>query len=219
MRRRLGGGGACATSVENRAGESASPGSNGKRAPRVALGVGLAIALSSWGGVVEARPQANAGLTLGVAQVGHRDDLLGATHFSLGGRADVLFFRERNADAGFGPYAEMLTTTFSDVQLGGGVSALLPIHEYLPLVASAGGYARHAGPYGWEPGLATAVFWGSRSYNFHAAYGLAAGLLLEGRYGLGESKETAIILGAQLDLAVFALPFLIGYEAIRPRPR
>lgn len=175
------------------------------------------MALSTWGGRAEARPQANGGLTLGVAQVGSRDDVVGATHFSLGGRADVLFFRERNSDAGLGPYVELLTTTFSDLQLGAGVSALLPIHDYLPLVVSAGGYARNAEPYGWEPGVATSLFWGSRSYNFHAAYGLAAGLFLEGRYGLGDSKETAIIFGAQIDLAVLALPILFGYEAIRPR--
>lgn len=184
---------------------------------RAALGACLGCAFFLGGGDAEARPQANAALTLGVSEVGNRDDLFGATHFSLGGRGDVLFFRERNADAGLGPYVELLTTSFSDVQLGAGASALLPVHDYLPLVVSAGGYARHTGPHGWEPGVASSLFWGSRSYNFHGSYGLAAGLLLEGRFGLGESKETALILGAQVDLAVFALPFLIGYEAIRGR--
>lgn len=216
MRGRLGGGGAFGSSKRARP-RRASVGGGCKDAFRAALGASLGVALCLWGGQAEARPQANAGLTLGVAEVGNRGDWLGGTHFSLGGRADVLFFRERNADAGVGPYVELLTTTFSDLQVGAGASVLVPVHDYLPIVLSGGGYARHTGAHGWEPGIATSLFWGSRSYNFHASYSLAAGLLVEGRYGLGESRETAIILGAQVDLAVFALPFLIGYEAIRPR--
>lgn len=179
------------------------------------MGLSLAVLASSTG--AQARPQANAGLTLGLAEVGHRDDVLGGAHFSLGARGDVLLFRERNADAGVGPYLEVLTTTFRDLQVGGGASVLLPVHDYLPIVVSAGGYARDTKAFGWEPGVGASLFWGSRSYNYHSSYGLAAGLLLEGRYGLGASRETSIMLGAQLDFAVLAMPFLIAYEAIRPR--
>lgn len=164
----------------------------------------------------EARPQANVGLTLGVAEVGHRDDPFGKLHFSMGGRGDVLFFRERNADWGVGPYAEVLTTSFDDLQLGAGLSALVPVHDYLPIVVSGGAYGRHS-DFGWEPGVAASVFWGTRSYNYHASYGLTAGLLLQGRYGLGDSRETAVILAGQVDLALIGLPFLLAYEAIRPR--
>lgn len=163
-----------------------------------------------------ARPQANAGLTLGVAELGDRDQPFGKIRFSLGGRADVLFLRERNADWGIGPYAEVLTTSFDDLQLGGGVSALVPIHDFLPIVVSGGAYGRHA-ELGWEPGISASVFWGSRSYNYHASYGLAAGVMLQGRYGLGDSRETALILAGQVDLALIGLPFLLAYEAIRPR--
>src|SRR5690606_10854242 len=83
-----------------------------------------------------ARPQANVGLTLGAAEVGTRDAPFGRLAFTLGGRGDVLFFRERNADWGFGPYAEVLTPSFDDLQLGAGASALVPVHDYLPLVVS-----------------------------------------------------------------------------------
>lgn len=163
-----------------------------------------------------ARPQANVGLTLGAAELGHRGDPFEKLRFTLGGRADVLFLRERNADWGFGPYGEVLTTSFDDLQLGAGLSTLVPVHDYLPIVVSGGAYGRH-GELGWEPGVSASLFWGSRSYNYHASYGLAAGLLLQGRYGLGDSRETALILAGQVDLALIGLPFLLAYEAIRPR--
>lgn len=174
----------------------------------------MGLGLFAWAQQVEARPQASAGVSLGAAAVGDRDDPFAAFGFSMGARGDVLFFRERNAHAGFGPYGELLTTNFRDLQLGAGVSGLLPVHDYLPLVLSVGGYARNSQDFGWEPGLATSIFWGTRSYNFHSSYGMSAGLRLDGRVGLGESRETAIILGAQIDLMVLALPLVIAYEAI-----
>lgn len=186
-----------------------------RRASGAFVAIGLGLGSFTWNLPAQARPQANAGLTLGVAEVGDRSDLFGSTRFTLGARGDVLFLRERNADWGLGPYAELLTTTFHDLQIGGGASALLPIHDYLPLVIFGGGYARNTERFGWEPGLAASIFWGSRSYNYHASYGLAAGLLLQGRYGLGDSRETAIILGAQVDLALVSLPFVLAYNAIR----
>lgn len=162
-----------------------------------------------------AHPQANAALTVGLAENGTRDDWFGGSHFSTGARGDVLFLRERDLDFGLGPYVEGLTTTFHDVQLGGGVTALLPVHEYLPIVLSAGPYARHTSTFGWEPGVAASLFWGSRGYNFHSVYGLSGGLLVEARHGLGDSHETSIIVGAQLDLMFVAMPFLFAYDALR----
>lgn len=182
---------------------------------RLWLGAALILLVTARGDEAAAHPQANASLTLGVAEVGDRGEPFGKTGFSLGGRADVLFLREANTDFALGPYAELLTTTFDDLQVGGGASVLIPVHEYLPLVASAGAYARHSGGWGWEPGVSASLFWGSRSHNFHSVYGMAGGLLIQGRYGLGESKETALIVGAQVDLMVLGLPFLIAYEAIR----
>lgn len=181
---------------------------------RVWLGAALVLLGAGSAKEADAHPQANASLTLGVVEVGQRSEPFDKTRFSLGGRADILFLREANTDFAVGPYAELLTATFDDLQVGGGASVLLPVHDYLPLVLSAGGYARHTSSFGWEPGAAAALFWGSRSHNFHSVYGMVGGLLIQGRYGLGESKETAIIVGAQVDLMVLGLPFLIAYEAL-----
>ena len=59
------------------------------------------------------------------------------------------------------------------------------------------------------------LFWGTRSYNFHSNYGLSAGLLGEFRYGLGDSRETSIVIAAQIDVVAISLPFLFLINAIR----
>ena len=79
---------------------------------------------------------------------------------------------------------------------------------------SGGAFARSAG-FGLEPGVATTLFWGSRSYNYHSTYGLALGLFAQGRYGFGDGRQGDAVLGVQLDLAYVALPFLLAYEALR----
>lgn len=162
-----------------------------------------------------ATPQGTAALTLGAAGTGENRAIWDKTVFHLGFRGDLLLGRAKNTDFGIGPYAEMGTFGFNDFQIGGGVSALFPIIDPLPLVLSFGGYGRASNDWGVEPGLTGQLFWGSRSFNYHASYVMTAGLLTELRYGLGSSKETAILLGAQLDLAAMSLPFIFLAEAIR----
>lgn len=171
----------------------------------------LGLALSS---PARAEPQGTAALTVGVAGTGVDNAVWQVTKLHLGLRGDMLFGRSGGHDFGIGPYAELGTLGFSDVQLGAGASVLLPVSDILPIVVSGGGYGR-LGPAGLEPGVAAELFWGSRSYNFSASYVMAAGLLLEARYGLGSSHETALILGAQLDLAAMSLPFVLLANAIR----
>lgn len=164
----------------------------------------------------EADPQFSAGLTLGVAANGDRFQFWSSTAFAAGVRGDLLWARTRDADIGIGPYAEVLTTTgFDDFQAGGGLSLLIPASSYLPLVFSAGGYASRSSPLGWEPGLATNIFFGSHGYNYHSAYALAAGVFVDGRYTLGDSRQVSLIVGARIDWELIALPFLLAYEAIR----
>lgn len=154
-------------------------------------------------------------MTLGLARLGTRESPWEATRFTGGLRGDVLFLRERDLDWGVGPYVELATfDSFHDAQVGGGASVLAPVHPYLPIVLSAGAYERHADPWGWEPGVAASLFWGTRGFNYHAPYSLTAGLLLQARRGLGDSHETAFSAGAQLDLAFLALPLVYAYEAV-----
>jgi hypothetical protein len=126
----------------------------------------------------------------------------------------VLFGRARNRDWGIGPYAEAFTN-WGDFQAGGGVSVLAPVHAYLPVVLSAGPYARKAPDLSWEPGVSAELFWGSRSFNFSSSYVMAGGLVLQARQGLGASGERSVVLGAHVDAGVLALPFVLLYEAIR----
>jgi hypothetical protein len=163
-----------------------------------------------------ADPQGTVGLTVGAAGVGLDRAVWDTTVFHLGARGDVLFGRDGNDDFGVGPYAEVLTHAFDEMQVGGGVSALVPVIEALPLVLSAGMYGRQGNEgFGLEPGAAGALFWGTRSYNYHGGYGMAAGLLLEGRWGLGSSRETSIVIGAQLDLYVLSLPVVLLINAVQ----
>jgi hypothetical protein len=167
----------------------------------------LLIARPSW-----AEPQVNVGVRAGVAGVGN-SAWWSSTRFHVGAHGDVLFGRQCNASFGAGPYAEVLTN-WGDLQTGGGASLLLPIHSYLPLVVSAGGYARNAKGLGWEPGATAEIFWGARSYNYTSTYVMAGGLVLQARQGFGDSKERSVVIAVHLDGEVLALPFVLLYEAI-----
>jgi hypothetical protein len=173
-----------------------------------------ALALSS---PAFADPQWNAGLVTGVCGTGTRDALWQDTCWFNGARGDVMLGRSRGSDFGIGPYLDVTTAGFSDLRLGGGVTGVIPWSTWFPLVLSAGGYARSADE-GWEPGLAAWAFLGSRSYNYHSSYVMAGGLIAGLHYGLGDSRETAIVIGAQIDGLLLVLPFLFAYEAIRGRP-
>jgi len=162
-----------------------------------------------------AEPQGTVGLTIGAAGRALEHRYWDQTVFHLGLRGDVLFGRSKVTDFGAGPYLEVATHAFDEVQLGGGISTLLPITQALPLVLSAGAYGRYAPLQGLEPGVSGALFFGSRSYNYHANYVMAAGLLAQFRYGLGASGETSIVIGAQLDLVALSLPFQLLINAIR----
>ena len=162
-----------------------------------------------------AEPQGNAGLTLGVAGVGSSGAFYDHAEFHLGARGDVMFGRSRNNDFGIGPYAEVGTFAFNQFQFGGGATVLLPIHETLPIVASIGAFGRHDDTFGAEAGVSGALFWGTRSYNFHANYVMAAGLLVNYRVAFGDSKESMLLIGTQFDAAVIALPFAMLLNLIR----
>jgi hypothetical protein len=175
--------------------------------------VGSALAVQT---SARADPQGNASLTIGLAGRGYHRRLWDKNEFHLGLRGDVLFGRESTHHFGVGPYAEALTDGFDEIQAGFGASFLIPIIDSLPIVVSAGPYGRLGpGGYGVEPGLATSLFWGSRSYNFNANYVMAFGLLTQFRYGFGPSEETTFIVGLQADLAFLALPAVYIVDAIR----
>ena len=156
----------------------------------------------------------NASALTGVCGTGVDREYWQHTCWFNGLRADVLFGRSRNLDFGVGPFADVTTAGFDDVRFGSGASALLPVHPFLPLVLSAGGYARKSA-LGWEPGVEGFVFFGSRSYNFHSSYGIAAGVIGGLQLGLGDSRESAIVIALQLDGQILLLPFVAAYQLLR----
>jgi hypothetical protein len=183
---------------------------------RWTLAAALAGLIICTAGVARADPQVSVGLTLGAAGEAYDRQWWKRTAFHLGLHGDVLFGRHANSDFGIGPYAEVLTHAFDSIQFGGGVSGLLPVLDTFPIVLSAGAYGRKGSDkYRVEPGVVGELFWGARSYNFHSKYGLSGGLLAQLRYGLGPSRETAIVIAAQVDVGLLVLPIMFLITAAR----
>ena len=115
---------------------------------------------------------------------------------------------------GIGPYLELASEAFESFEAGGGLDWLIPASESFPFILSAGMEARHTAWTGWEPGVTSALFFGSRGYNFHSVYGLTGGIFVELRRSLGDSRDTDLIGGVELDLSFLAFPFLLIYGAL-----
>jgi hypothetical protein len=162
-----------------------------------------------------ADPQASLGLTVG----GVIENAVGPTAprgaFHLGARASILFLRDRGRDMALGPYVDAATAGFRSADLGGGVEWLLPVRDDLPIVLSAGSFARQGGERSWTPGAEGTVFFGSRSYNFHSWYGLAAGVFAQSRWIPSSPASVDVVLGVQIDAEIIALPFVFLFEALR----
>jgi hypothetical protein len=141
----------------------------------------------------------------------------GATQgaFHVGGRGDMLFFRNRGGDMAFGPYVDAATASFHHLDLGGGIEWLAPlVKDELPFVLSAGPFWRNGDGHSWSPGVEATVFFGSRSYNFHSWYGLAAGAFAQTRWLPRSPSTLDLVLGIQIDAELLLLPALFVYEAL-----
>jgi hypothetical protein len=169
------------------------------------------VAVTLIGAPALARPQITSGLTTGIATTDLRTNGPRLA-YHLGGRFEMLFLRESPHDMGLGPYLDVASEAFDTFESGGGLSWLVPI-DATAFVFSVGAFARTSS-FGWEPGAAATIFWGSRSYNYHSTYTLGVGLFAQGRYGFGDGRQADAIAGVQIDLEYLALPFLFAYEAI-----
>jgi hypothetical protein len=185
-----------------------------RRADAAACGVAVVVG-AIWAPDATAEPQASVGLTIG----GVVQDVVGPSAasgaFHLGGRASVLLLRDRGADMAVGPYVDVATASFHDLDLGGGAEWLVPVRDDTPLVLSAGAFSRHGEGRSWSPGMEGTVFFGSRSYNFHSWYGLAAGVFAQSRWIPSSPSTLDLVFGVQIDGELLVLPALLLYEAIR----
>lgn len=157
-----------------------------------------------------ATPQVDAGVTPAVcARARPSPEDFG---FCAGARGDLWLLRERDADWGLGPYAELWTVQFDDLHLGGGIAVVAPVWPAVPFVLSVGpafDASRRV-----AEGTAT-LFWGLSSYNFHSPYALADGVFLKVDRSLASTPTTRVSVGVRVDTLWLALPFVIAYEAAR----
>jgi hypothetical protein len=181
----------------------------------VRLHAGLvAVACTALAGRAEARPQYSMSGQIGVVGRGDGDRAWSRTRLDLGVRAEALFGRSNARDFGLGPYAEARTASFAHGDYGGGLVALLPVDMTFPLWCGVGAFGRREEG-AWAPGGNAFVGWGSRSFNHHADYGMAYGLLVDARVVRGDRPGFDLIVAATIDLQAVALPFVIAFEAIR----
>jgi hypothetical protein len=136
--------------------------------------------------------------------------------FHLGAWADAIFLRQRSSDMGLGAYVHFDTTAFDTLSFGGGATWLVPLGS--PVLSLSAGALGRSSSRGLEPALSTTLFFGSKSYNFHSLYGLTAGLFAQMRYGIGKSDQAELLFGAQIDLAILALPFIYVVESFKTHP-
>ena len=178
----------------------------------------LALPAALWASDGTGAPQASLGMTLGGVL---EDATSGAPHGGVhwGGRADVLFLRSRGTDMALGPYADVATSSFHDADVGGGVEWLIPVRDDLPFVLSAGALARSGEGLSWAPGLEGTLFWGSRSFNYHSWYGLAAGLFAQARYVPGSPERTDFVFGLQIDGELLLMPPMLILGLMKWQPQ
>ena len=125
--------------------------------------------------------------------------------------ADLLFARERNADWGVGVHAEVSTAGFWDARYGGGPALLVPVASDFPLIVSLGAYGHELE----SVALGGSLFFGSRSYNFHSTYNLAAGLFVAAYRDLGDDPASLVAIGIELDAFLIAAPFVLLASELR----
>lgn len=171
--------------------------------------LGAALALVS--GAVRAEPQWNTGVVPALCTIGSHGDLWGQLAFCGELRSDLLFGRSRTSDFGLGPYVSLGTAAFDDLRAAGGMSALIPVVEDFPIVASAGALVTSTGQVGFD----TSLFYGVRSYNFHSSYNIGLGVLIGAEHTFGSGGDTIWSLGVQIDGLVVALPFIFGWGALQ----
>jgi hypothetical protein len=175
---------------------------------RSLLLVGLAVTVPR---AADAAPQWGTGIVAGVAGTGD-DFRWSRTKFYGALRGEALFGGPGGVRVG--PAIELGTAGFSDGRFGGGATVLLPLGEILALGVTPVAYAR-LGNGEATAGVSGRVFWGVHPANRVGDYALAGGLLVGVDRDVGASRSSALIVGAQVDGLVLALPAILLFEWLR----
>jgi hypothetical protein len=121
-------------------------------------------------------------------------------------RGDALFFRTSRHALGFGPSIEVGTAGFSDARFLGSAELLAPLGEFLA-VSVAPGVTVRTSNVGAVAGLSGRAFFGLRAYGY-TDYALNGGLVFGFDHDLTGPREHALVIGAQIDGLILALPVL-----------
>jgi hypothetical protein len=182
---------------------------------RVALIISALSVLLGVARAAHAEPEWNIAAETSLCGRGDHDSVWKKTGFCGGFRGDVLFGRERNADLALGPYLTFGTAAFADVRFGGGLSLLLPtLGGDFPIVISSGALSSN----GTDLRFSSEAFFGLRSHNFHGAYAMGSGIVIGGDAAVSGSRSNTLYVGVQIDGLWIALPFILGYQALRGTP-
>jgi hypothetical protein len=170
----------------------------------------VAALISAFTKPAAAKPQWNAGLETGVCGGVSSLDFENAGWCNAL-HADLLFLRERGRHVGLGPSLRLGSARFEDLRLDAGLSVLLPVFEWFPLVLEAGPHLRNLD----QPGVFASVFFGLRSFNDYGHYEMAAGLVVTAERSFTTGTPSALWITARIDGSWLALPFVLGYNALR----
>jgi len=156
-------------------------------------------------------PQWNSAVTAGVIGVSGSSSLWERTQFYGAARGDVLFLRDGPRAFGVGPTLELATAGFSDVRALSGAEALLPLGDLWAVALRPSVYVRaFAGE--TDPGASFRGWFGIQTYNYDGAYAPRGGLVVGYDQDLGGSKAHGIVVAAEVDGLILALPVLLLYE-------
>jgi hypothetical protein len=162
-----------------------------------------------------AEPEWGSSLILGAAGIGEQS-AWERTRFYGALRGEALFFRKNRRNFGFGPALEVGTAGFSDVRFLGSAVALMPIGEFLAVSVAPGAFVRSSSQ-GAVAGLSGRAFFGMHAYGY-GEYALNGGLVLGFDRDLGGPDENAIIVAAQVDALMLALPVVLLISWLRGSP-
>ncbi|HKY40138.1 MAG TPA: hypothetical protein VJN18_29585 [Polyangiaceae bacterium] len=179
------------------------------RGPRVAA-VCAAVLVGTLASLASAKPRWSSGLETAICGTGS------SFGFSELGwcnalRADLLLLRERGSDFGIGPALRVGSAGFDDFRFDAGLSVLLPLLESFPLVLEAGPHLRNLD----QPGVFGSAFFGLRSFNHYGHYDMSTGIVVIAQRSFTTGTRSALWLGARIDGYLFALPFVLAYNALR----
>ena len=153
-----------------------------------------------------AEPEWSSSIIAGVAGIGN-ESAWERTRFYGALRGEALFFRANRRNFGLGPALEIGTAGFDDARFLGSAVFLAPVGEFLAVSVAPGAFVRTSSQ-GAVAGLSGRAFFGMHAYGY-SDYALNGGLVAGFDRDLGGPGENAIVIGAQVDGLILALPVLL----------